>query len=71
MSSIHKNILIIGDTVSAGKTAVLRVFRGKSFNEHYSDTIYEEHEETIEVDGQVVKLTLWDTGSLIMILSPP
>ena len=70
MSSIHKNILIIGD--ATGKTAVLRVFCGKGFDEfRYDVTAYEEYEETIEVDGQVVKLTLWDTGSLMTDLSLP
>jgi len=61
MAPIQKKLVIVGDG-ACGKTCLLTVFSTDEFPEEYVPTVFENDVADIEVDGNKVKLELWDTA---------
>ncbi|XP_060537309.1 rho-related GTP-binding protein RhoC-like [Cylas formicarius] len=56
-----KKIVVVGDG-ACGKTCLLTVFATNEFPEDYIPTIFETYLKEIEIDGQKIRLALWDTA---------
>ncbi|KAF7701632.1 Rho-related GTP-binding protein RhoB [Cucumispora dikerogammari] len=59
--NIQGKIVVVGDG-ACGKTCLLEVFRRDKFPEEYIPTVVDNFSKNINVDGQSVALTLWDTA---------
>ncbi|XP_063063597.1 rho-related GTP-binding protein RhoB-like [Engraulis encrasicolus] len=62
MAPIRKKLIAIGDYTSE-KTKLLFTFTLGKIPEVYVPTVFGSHVVDIEVDNQVVELSLWDTAS--------
>ncbi|KAJ6215908.1 hypothetical protein RDWZM_010408 [Blomia tropicalis] len=60
-SSIRKKLIIVGDG-ACGKTSILHVFTCEFFPETYTPTVFANYPISMEVDGNMVELVLWDTA---------
>ncbi|KAI5449435.1 Rho GTPase [Naganishia albida] len=58
---LNKKLVVVGDG-ACGKTSMLTVFTQNFFPTDYEPTVFENYVETVNVDGQVVDLSLWDTA---------
>eukprot|EP00092_Neocalanus_flemingeri_P015976 GFUD01017294.1.p1 GENE.GFUD01017294.1~~GFUD01017294.1.p1 ORF type:complete len:202 (-),score=48.98 GFUD01017294.1:62-667(-) len=58
---IVKKIVIIGDG-ACGKTSLMTVYKDGVFPEKYIPTIFENTTKSVEFDGKMMELRLWDTA---------
>ncbi|ODN79460.1 hypothetical protein L202_03436 [Cryptococcus amylolentus CBS 6039] len=58
---ISRKLVVLGDG-ACGKTSLLTVFTKGYFPTTYEPTVFENYVEMMEVDDQVVELSLWDTA---------
>ncbi|KAL7419091.1 Rho GTPase [Cryptotrichosporon argae] len=56
-----RKLVVVGDG-ACGKTSLLTVFLKGYFPTGYEPTVFENYVETLQVDEQVVDLSLWDTA---------
>merc|ERR1712179_371082 len=61
MEPVQRKLVIVGDG-ACGKTCLLIVFSKDQFPEEFIPTVFENYVSDIEVDGQQVKLALFDTA---------
>ncbi|KAL3310688.1 Ras- protein Rab-18 [Cichlidogyrus casuarinus] len=60
----HLKILIIGDC-GVGKSSILNSFIYENFNPEIQSTItYDFHKSSVEIDGQMHDLAIWDTAGV-------
>ncbi|KLT42835.1 hypothetical protein CC85DRAFT_273777 [Cutaneotrichosporon oleaginosum] len=58
---IPRKLVVVGDG-GCGKSSLLTVFTKGFFPTNYEPTVFENYIETVDVDGQPVELSLWDTA---------
>ncbi|OAX41367.1 hypothetical protein K503DRAFT_790816 [Rhizopogon vinicolor AM-OR11-026] len=58
---IQRKVVVCGDG-ACGKTSLLNVFTRGFFTQIYEPTVFENHVHEMNVDDQLVELTLWDTA---------
>lgn len=58
---LTRKIVILGDG-ACGKTSLLNVFTRGYFPQVYEPTVFENYVHDIYIDGQPMKLSLWDTA---------
>lgn len=58
---LNKKLVVLGDG-ACGKTSMLVVFTEGYFPTDYEPTVFENYVETLNVDGTMVELSLWDTA---------
>ncbi|XP_061758286.1 rho-related GTP-binding protein Rho6-like [Nerophis ophidion] len=64
-------LVLVGD-VQCGKTAMLQVLAKDCYPETYVPTVFENYTACMDLDGQRVELSLWDTsGEHLLPLSLP
>ncbi|KAJ8312114.1 LOW QUALITY PROTEIN: hypothetical protein KUTeg_009487 [Tegillarca granosa] len=61
MSKLRRKLVVVGDG-ACGKTSILLAFRDGAYLDVYVPTVFETYVADIEVDGQEVELSLWDTA---------
>ncbi|EDO42207.1 predicted protein [Nematostella vectensis] len=54
-------VILVGDS-ECGKTALLNAYVRNQFNEKYEATVFNSLSTAVEVDGERIELTLWDTS---------
>ncbi|OQV24646.1 Rho-related GTP-binding protein RhoA-A [Hypsibius exemplaris] len=57
----RKKVIVVGDG-ACGKTSLLYRFGKDEFPEAYIPTVFENMATSLEVDGKIVELMLWDTA---------
>ncbi|CAO3651230.1 unnamed protein product [Mucor hiemalis] len=57
----RRKLVIVGDG-ACGKTCLLYVFTNSGFPEKYIPTVFQSYVETIEFEGKILELALWDTA---------
>ncbi|XP_016315977.1 rho-related GTP-binding protein Rho6-like [Sinocyclocheilus anshuiensis] len=58
---VRCKLVLVGD-VQCGKTAMLQVLAKDCYPETYVPTVFENYTACLELDGQRVELSLWDTS---------
>ncbi|ORX62140.1 hypothetical protein DM01DRAFT_1315510 [Hesseltinella vesiculosa] len=58
---IYRKLVVVGDG-SIGKSSILNVFTKGVFPQVYEPTVFENYVHEMNVDGQQLELSLWDTA---------
>jgi len=58
---LQRKVVVVGDG-GCGKTSLLNVFTRGFFTQIYEPTVFENYVQDIQVNDQVVELSLWDTA---------
>jgi len=61
MSNMEVKCVVVGDG-AVGKTCLLMAYTKGSFPEDYVPTVFDNYETTVEVHGEQVLFSLWDTA---------
>ncbi|XP_041974228.1 ras-like GTP-binding protein RhoL [Aricia agestis] len=61
MDGKRLKITVVGDGM-VGKTCLLYVYTKKTFPKEYVPTVFDNYTGTIDVDGEVREMALWDTA---------
>ncbi|GMK56900.1 hypothetical protein CspeluHIS016_0307400 [Cutaneotrichosporon spelunceum] len=61
LKPIPRKLVVVGDG-GCGKSSLLTVFTRGVFPTAYEPTVFENYVEVVQVEGQLVELSLWDTA---------